>query len=72
MAANPVIPVSELKLETEKKNSETTVRGTGRITSDTSTVPVWERSLVFTCMREGQIAIWRLPIQSSEYGICSV
>jgi anti-sigma B factor antagonist len=36
MAANPVIPVSELKLETEKKNSETTVRGTGRITSDTS------------------------------------
>jgi len=36
MAANPVIRAPELKLETEKKNSETTVRGTGRITSATS------------------------------------
>jgi anti-sigma B factor antagonist len=36
MSANPVIRAPELKLETEKKNSETTVRGTGRITSATS------------------------------------
>jgi len=36
MAADPVIRAPELKLETEKKNSETIVRGTGRITSDTS------------------------------------
>jgi len=32
MAANPVNRAPELKLETEKKNSETTVRATGRIT----------------------------------------
>jgi anti-sigma B factor antagonist len=36
MAANPVIRAPELKLETEKKNSETTVRATGRITPATS------------------------------------
>ena len=36
MAANPVSRAPELKLETEKKNSETTVRATGRITSATS------------------------------------
>jgi len=36
MAADPVIRFPELKLETERKTSETTVRGTGRITSDTS------------------------------------
>ncbi|HZW92202.1 MAG TPA: STAS domain-containing protein [Candidatus Eremiobacteraceae bacterium] len=34
MAANPVI--RELKLETEKKSSETTVRATGRITLATT------------------------------------
>jgi anti-sigma B factor antagonist len=37
MAANPVIRAPELKLETEKKDSETIVRATGRITSATST-----------------------------------
>ena len=36
MAANPVIRAPELKLETEKKDSQTTVRATGRITSATS------------------------------------
>jgi len=36
MSANPVIRAPELKLETEKKNSETIVRATGRITSSTS------------------------------------
>lgn len=35
MAANPANPASELKLETEKKNSETIVRAMGRITLDT-------------------------------------
>jgi anti-anti-sigma factor len=36
MAANPVFRAPELKLETEKKSSETTVRATGRITLETS------------------------------------
>ena len=36
MAANPVFRAPELKLETEKKNSETTVRATGRIILETS------------------------------------
>jgi anti-anti-sigma factor len=36
MAANPVIRAPELKLETEKKSSETIVRATGRITPATS------------------------------------
>jgi len=36
MAANPVVRPAELKLEPEKRESETTVRATGRITSDTS------------------------------------
>jgi anti-sigma B factor antagonist len=36
MGANPVIRALELKLETERKDSETTVRTTGRITSGTS------------------------------------
>ena len=36
MAANPVFRDRELKLETEKKNSETTVRATGRIILETS------------------------------------
>jgi len=36
MAANPVIRAPELKLETEKKDSQTTVRATGRITLNTS------------------------------------
>jgi len=36
MAANPVVRAPELKLETEKKNSETTVRATGRIVTTTS------------------------------------
>ena len=36
MAANPVIRFLELKLETEKENSQTTVRAKGRITSTTS------------------------------------
>ena len=36
MAANPVIRNPELKLETEKKNSETTLRATGRITLATA------------------------------------
>ena len=36
MAANPVIPAAELRLEPQKKESETTVRATGRITSATS------------------------------------
>jgi anti-anti-sigma factor len=36
MAANPVIPAPELRLEPEKKASETIVRAIGRITSTTS------------------------------------
>jgi len=32
MAANPVIRTPEFKLETEKKDSETTIRATGQIT----------------------------------------
>jgi anti-sigma B factor antagonist len=36
MAANPVIPAAELKFESEKSDSETTVRAVGRITSTTS------------------------------------
>jgi len=36
MAANPVSRAPELKLETEKKSSETIVRATGRITPATS------------------------------------
>jgi anti-sigma B factor antagonist len=36
MAANPVVRPAELRLEPEKKESETTVRATGRITSSTS------------------------------------
>jgi len=36
MASNPVIRAPELKLETEKKESEMTVRLTGRITLSTS------------------------------------
>jgi len=36
MAANPVVPAAELRLEPEKKESETTVRARGRITSVTS------------------------------------
>lgn len=36
MAANPVIRPAELTLEPEKKESEVTVRATGRITSATS------------------------------------
>jgi len=36
MAADPVIRFPELRLETVRNNSETTVRGTGRITSETS------------------------------------
>jgi anti-sigma B factor antagonist len=35
MAANPVVP-TELQLSTEKKADETTVHGSGRITSATS------------------------------------
>jgi len=36
MAANPVIRGPQLKLETEKTTSETTVRATGRVTLETS------------------------------------
>jgi anti-sigma B factor antagonist len=36
MAANPVTRPAELRLEPEKRESETIVRATGRITSDTS------------------------------------
>ena len=36
MTANPVFRAPELKLETEKKNSETTVRASGRIILETS------------------------------------
>jgi anti-anti-sigma factor len=36
MAANPVVRGPQLKLETEKNNSETTVRATGRVTLETS------------------------------------
>jgi anti-anti-sigma factor len=36
MAGNPVSRAPELKLETERKNSETTVRATGRITLNTN------------------------------------
>jgi anti-anti-sigma factor len=43
MAVNPVIRTPELKLETEKKNSETTVRATGRIVL--TTTPTLENTL---------------------------
>jgi anti-anti-sigma factor len=36
MAANPVVPTPELQINTEKRAEETMVRGTGRITSETS------------------------------------
>jgi anti-sigma B factor antagonist len=36
MAANPFIRPTELRLEPERRESETTVRATGRITSATS------------------------------------
>jgi len=36
MAARPVVPTPELELTTEKKADEAIVRGTGRITSATS------------------------------------
>jgi anti-sigma B factor antagonist len=36
MAANPVVRPTELRLESEKTGSETTVHATGRITSSTS------------------------------------
>jgi anti-sigma B factor antagonist len=36
MAADPVIRGPQLKLETEKNNSETIVRATGRVTLETS------------------------------------
>jgi anti-anti-sigma factor len=36
MAADPVLRPAELRLEPENTGSETTVRGTGRITSNTS------------------------------------
>jgi anti-anti-sigma factor len=36
MAANPVSRGPQLKLETEKKDSETTVRATGRVTLETA------------------------------------
>jgi anti-sigma B factor antagonist len=43
MAVNPVIRAPELKLETEKKDSETTVRATGRIVLSSS--PTLENTL---------------------------
>ena len=43
MAVNPVSRAQELKLETEKQTSETTVRATGRITTGTS--PALENTL---------------------------
>jgi anti-anti-sigma factor len=43
MAVNPVNRAPELKLETEKKNSEATVRATGRIVLTTS--PTLENTL---------------------------
>lgn len=52
MAANPVIRPAELRLEPEKKGSETTVRATGRITSTTSaTLEETLRDLVSTSKR---------------------
>ena len=36
MATNPANRAPQLKLETEKKNSESTVRATGRVTLETS------------------------------------
>jgi|SRR5215469_8802635 len=36
MSANPGIRAAELKLESEKQESETTLRASGRISSDTS------------------------------------
>jgi len=38
MSANPGIRAAELKLESEKQDSETTLRAAGRINSDTSAV----------------------------------
>jgi anti-sigma B factor antagonist len=52
MAANPVIRPAELRLEPEKKGSETIVRATGRITSATSaTLENTLRDLVSTSKR---------------------
>ena len=36
MAANPVVPIPELQMNTEKKAEGTIVHGSGRITSDNS------------------------------------
>ncbi len=36
MAANPVVPTPELRINTEKKAEETVAHGSGRITSATS------------------------------------
>ena len=38
MSANPGIPAAQLKLESEKQDSQTTLRAAGRINSDTSAV----------------------------------
>jgi hypothetical protein len=38
MSANPGIRANELKLESEKQESQTTLRAAGRINSDTSAV----------------------------------
>ena len=38
MSANPGIPAAELKLESEKQESRTTLRAVGRINSNTSAV----------------------------------
>jgi anti-sigma B factor antagonist len=43
MAANPILRIEELRLEPERKVSETLVRATGRITS--STAAMFENSL---------------------------
>jgi len=52
MAANPVIRSAELRLESEKKGSETIVQATGRITSTTSaTLEQTLRDLVSTSKR---------------------
>ena len=52
MAANPVNRAPELRLEPEKKGSETIVRATGRITSTTSaTLEQTLRDLVSTNKR---------------------
>jgi len=52
MAANPVNRAPELRLEPEKKGSETVVRATGRITSTTSaTLEQTLRDLVSTSKR---------------------